>query len=83
MEECLAQQTSILAVAAEALGQLAPLDPERTGVYVGMCVDPQAARHGLRGRLPELLATDADPDRWRKHLDQLRKRAGAPERNEW
>ena len=63
--ESLAQQMSILAVTAEVLGQIPPLDPKRTGVYIGMCVDPQAARHGLRVRLRELLAPDADVEGWR------------------
>ena len=65
LEESLAQQTSILAVTAEALAQIPALDPQRTGVYVGMCVDPQVARHGLRVRLQELLAGEADTEGWR------------------
>ena len=65
LEESLAQQMSVLAVAAEALGQIPPLDPDRTGVYIGMCVDPQAARHGLRVRLRELLSEDVDMEGWR------------------
>ena len=65
LKESLAQQTSILAVLEEALGQVGGLNPDRTGVYVGMCVDPQAARHGLRVRLRELLSPDVDMDGWR------------------
>jgi acyl transferase domain-containing protein/3-hydroxymyristoyl/3-hydroxydecanoyl-(acyl carrier protein) dehydratase len=65
LQESLAQQTSILAVVEEALGQVGELDPERTGVYIGMCVDPQASRHGLRVRLRELLSDDADIAGWR------------------
>ena len=61
LQESLAQQTSILAVLDEALAQVGDVDPRRTGVYIGMCVDPEAARHGLRVRLRELLAEDADP----------------------
>ncbi|MHC4925510.1 MAG: beta-ketoacyl synthase N-terminal-like domain-containing protein, partial [Planctomycetota bacterium] len=64
LQESLAQQTSILVVVEEALRQLGPLDPERTGVYVGMCVDPQAARHGLRVRLPELMGSQVPMDRF-------------------
>lgn len=66
LQESLAQQSSILAVVEEALGQVGGLNPDRTGVYVGMCVDPQAARHGLRVRLRELLGSDADIDSWRE-----------------
>ena len=65
LQESLAQQSSILAVVDEALGQVGGLNPDRTGVYIGMCVDPQAARHGLRVRLRELLSGDADVDGWR------------------
>lgn len=66
LQESLAQQTSILAVVEEALRQVGGLNPDRTGVYIGMCVDPQAARHGLRVRLQELLSEDADMTGWRK-----------------
>lgn len=66
LQESLAQQTSVLAVVEEALGQVGGLNPERTGVYIGMCVDPQAARHGLRVRLTELLGDDVDRDGWRE-----------------
>lgn len=65
LQESLAQQTSILAVVDEALGQVGGLNPDRTGVYIGMCVDPQAARHGLRVRLRELLSSDVDMGGWR------------------
>jgi acyl transferase domain-containing protein/3-hydroxymyristoyl/3-hydroxydecanoyl-(acyl carrier protein) dehydratase len=66
LQESLAQQTSILAVVDEVLGQVGGLNPDRTGVYVGMCVDPEAARHGLRVRLRELLSTDIDLGGWRE-----------------
>ena len=66
LEESLAQQTSVLAVVEEALSQLPPLDPDRTGVYVGMCVDPEAARHGLRVRLRELVGDGIDIAAWRE-----------------
>jgi len=66
LQESLAQQTSILAVVDEVLGQVGGLNPDRTGVYVGMCVDPEAARHGLRVRLNERLQGDADSDAWRE-----------------
>jgi len=66
LQESLAQQSSILAVVEEALGQVGGLNPDRTGVYIGMCVDPQAARHGLRVRLRELLSDRADIAGWRE-----------------
>jgi len=66
LQESLAQQTSILAVVEEALHQVGGLNPDRTGVYIGMCVDPQAARHGLRVRLRELLGDDVDMTGWRE-----------------
>ena len=66
LQESLAQQTSILAVVEEALRQVGGLNPDRTGVYIGMCVDPQAARHGLRVRLHEILSDDVDVDGWRQ-----------------
>jgi len=65
LQESLAQQTSILAVVDEALGRFGPVDPDRTGVYIGMCVDPEAARHGLRVRLRELVSPDVDMAGWR------------------
>jgi len=66
LQESLAQQSSILAVLDEAVAQAGELDPDRTGVYIGMCVDPEAARHGLRVRLRELLApTEVDVEGWR------------------
>ena len=66
LQESLAQQTSILAVVEEALRQVGGLNPDRTGVYIGMCVDPQAARHGLRVRLHEILSDDVDVAGWRQ-----------------
>ena len=65
MKEALAQQTSILAVVEEVLGQVGDLNAERTGVYIGMCVDPEVARHGLRVRLRDLISEDVDMEGWR------------------
>jgi acyl transferase domain-containing protein/3-hydroxymyristoyl/3-hydroxydecanoyl-(acyl carrier protein) dehydratase len=62
LQESFPQQTAILAVLEEALGQIPAVDPTRTGVYIGMSVDPEAARHGLRVRLHELLDVDGDGD---------------------
>ncbi|NNF11643.1 MAG: beta keto-acyl synthase [Gemmatimonadetes bacterium] len=66
LQESLAQQSSILAVLDEALAQVGAVDPSRTGVYIGMCVDPEAARHGLRVRLRELVSENTDQDGWRE-----------------
>lgn len=66
LQESLAQQSSILAVVDEALGQVGEIDPGRTGVYIGMCVDPEAARHGVRVRLRELLSPEVDMEEWRE-----------------
>ncbi len=64
LRESLAQQTSILAVVDEALEQFGDVDPDRTGVYVGMGVDPEVARHGLRVRLRELTDGSIDGAAW-------------------
>lgn len=50
LAETLPQQLMVLAAAREALGQLAPLSHQRTGVYVGMQCDAEIARHGARWR---------------------------------
>ncbi|MDQ3263752.1 MAG: 1-acyl-sn-glycerol-3-phosphate acyltransferase [Myxococcota bacterium] len=50
LAETLPQQLMVLAAAREALGQLAPLPHQRTGVYVGMQCDAEIARHGARWR---------------------------------
>ena len=47
----LPQQTAMLEVASEALRQVRTLPGQRTGVFVGMGVDPGTARFGLRWRL--------------------------------
>ena len=49
LEATLAQQTLLLSAAQEALAACA-LDPDRTGVLVGMGCDPEVARYGLRWR---------------------------------
>ena len=49
LEATLAQQTLLLAAAQEALASCS-VDPERTGVLVGMGCDPEVARYGLRWR---------------------------------
>jgi len=60
LEATLAQQTLLLSAAQEALADCA-LQPERTGVLVGMGCDPEVARYGLRWRslfLEEAVTTE-------------------------
>jgi PfaB family protein len=61
----LAQQTSVLEAATEALGQIGQLDTERTGVFVGIGCDTNTARHALPLRMLELdVAADLDIKAW-------------------
>ncbi|HJL16616.1 MAG TPA: beta-ketoacyl synthase N-terminal-like domain-containing protein [Sandaracinaceae bacterium LLY-WYZ-13_1] len=52
LRAALAQQTWLASAALDALGD-APVDPARTGVFVGMQCDAEVARWGVRWRLPE------------------------------
>ncbi|MEJ7800986.1 MAG: beta-ketoacyl synthase N-terminal-like domain-containing protein, partial [Ilumatobacter sp.] len=62
LKAALGQQLAMLQVADEALAECGPLPRDRTGVYVGMGTDPQAARFGTRWRLASLArAWGADP----------------------
>lgn len=54
LKAALAQQLAMLQVADEALDESGPLPRDRTGVYVGMGTDPQAARFGIRWRIASL-----------------------------
>ncbi len=54
LEKALGQQLAMLAVTDEAIGAVDVLRTETTGVYVGMGTDPDAARFGLRWRIPGL-----------------------------
>lgn len=54
LKAALAQQLAMLQVADEALDESGPLPRDRTGVYVGMGTDPQAARFGIRWRIATL-----------------------------
>jgi acyl transferase domain-containing protein/3-hydroxymyristoyl/3-hydroxydecanoyl-(acyl carrier protein) dehydratase len=49
LKATLSQQTLLLGAAQEALASCA-INPERTGVFVGMGCDPEVARYGLRWR---------------------------------
>ncbi|BAN01655.1 type I polyketide synthase [Ilumatobacter coccineus] len=63
LKAALAQQLAMLQVADEALDESGTLPRDRTGVYVGMGTDPQAARFGIRWRVATLarkLGHDAD-----------------------
>ncbi len=52
LDKALPQQLAMLTVADEALADAMPVPVDRTGVYVGMGTDPEAARFGMRWRLP-------------------------------
>ena len=60
----LPQQLRVLQAVLQLEGALAGLDRERVAVLVGMQCDPEAARWGLRWRLPERVerASEADQD---------------------
>jgi acyl transferase domain-containing protein/3-hydroxymyristoyl/3-hydroxydecanoyl-(acyl carrier protein) dehydratase len=63
LKATLSQQTLLLAAAQEALASCA-INPERTGVFVGMGCDPEVARYGLRWRslfLEEPVTTEPIP----------------------
>ncbi len=51
LRAALSQQLAMLQVADEAVTRLGSLPNARTGVYVGMGTDPQAARFGVRWRI--------------------------------
>lgn len=63
LKQALGQQLILLDVVQQASAHLAPLDAERTGVFVGMHTDSEVCRYGLRMRWPELIrqaGIDAD-----------------------
>jgi len=55
LKQALGQQLILLDVVQQVTAHLAPLDPERTGVFVGMHTDSEICRYGLRKRWPELM----------------------------
>ena len=61
LKECLPQQTLMISATRQALEGLADLPAERTGVIIGMGCDADAARFGMRWRLPGLLG-DSDTE---------------------
>lgn len=65
LKQALGQQLILLDVARQAMAELAPFDPERCGVFVGMQTDSEVCRYGLRMRWPELIrqaGIEADND---------------------
>jgi acyl transferase domain-containing protein/3-hydroxymyristoyl/3-hydroxydecanoyl-(acyl carrier protein) dehydratase len=72
LQASLAQQTAILAATEEALTAAPPLNPEHTGVFIGMGCDTLVARHGLRLKLAPLLgrqSQDVKIAAWREAND--------------
>ena len=63
LQRALAQQLLLLEVTVEACRGL-PLEPDRTGVFVGMGADPEVARYGARWRLAQWVESWGvdDPD---------------------
>ncbi|MGQ0802203.1 MAG: beta-ketoacyl synthase N-terminal-like domain-containing protein [Pseudomarimonas sp.] len=59
MQQTLPQQLAILQTSREALAEVAPVDGERCGVFIGMEPDPEVARYGARWRLPADATTAA------------------------
>ncbi len=64
LKAALSQQLAMLQVADEALDESGPLPRDRTGVYVGMGTDPQAARFGIRWRIATLARERGDGPEW-------------------
>ncbi len=65
LEQTLPQQILLLAAARQAVDSVAEfLDPQRTGVLVGMGCDPEIGRWGLRWRLGGWAETFGGDDAW-------------------
>ncbi|MFK7917913.1 MAG: beta-ketoacyl synthase N-terminal-like domain-containing protein [Ilumatobacter sp.] len=79
LKAALSQQLAMLQVADEALGESGPLPRERTGVYVGMGTDPQAARFGVRWRIASLARERGESPEWTAEArDLIGPMLGAP-----
>ena len=52
LKRCLGQQTLLLRATFDALASLGERPRERAGVFIGMGVDAEVARYGMRWRLP-------------------------------
>ncbi len=80
LKAALSQQLAMLQVADEALDESGPLPRDRTGVYVGMGTDPQAARFGIRWRIASLARERGDSPEWvAQARDSIGPVLGAPE----
>lgn len=63
LHKALGQQLLLLEVARQALAQAAPLDPARSGVFIGMQTDSRVCRHAVRIRWSDLMReTGEDAD---------------------
>lgn len=62
LQQTLPQQLLVLAAAKEALDAAGEVDPDRTGVLVGMGADPEVCRYGTRWRLAERAADEGWSD---------------------
>lgn len=75
LRQTLPQQLLVLDAGRQAAEEVHTLPRERTGVYVGMGMDPEVARYGARWRLAERtpgLAADADGRAAEAWLDAAR-----------
>ncbi len=64
LRSALGQQLAVLRVTDEAVAGCAPTVADRTGVYVGMGTDPDAARFGVRWRISRLAEQIDRSDEW-------------------
>ncbi len=64
LKRALGQQLLVLDAANSALESVDTLDHGRSGIYVGMEIDPEICRYGVRWRLPELLSGIVDDADW-------------------
>ncbi|MEP4652610.1 MAG: beta-ketoacyl synthase N-terminal-like domain-containing protein [Ilumatobacter sp.] len=64
LRAALGQQLAILRVTDEALADCGPIPADRTGVYVGMGTDPDAARFGVRWRITRLAEQLGESVEW-------------------
>jgi len=75
LRQTLPQQLLVLDAGCQAAAEVASLPRERTGVYVGMGVDPEVARYGARWRLAEwapALGYDASSEAHADWLERAR-----------
>jgi acyl transferase domain-containing protein len=58
LQDALGQHSLIFEAAWEAVGGVVPVDNERSGVFIGMGCDVEAARPGMRWRVGSSIATN-------------------------